>query len=399
MLPTDTNLENDYIIACKYIYTAAIGYTSPFCDFRPAFTKILDASHIQSVVAGYFSIFAIDDYGTIWARGNNVNGQLGVGDTDFRFNFEKVLPPAVVGSMCAEYQYYDYVSEKCEKAPSASIYFVNGVFNTEQGAFESARAIEIEYNFDLYEQYSTEQFNFELSYNYHYGYVNDLKELFWQKLKELQYDDELITYYFVSWMTDIVINVNLVTALIKESIDMYTMTNEEITATELDNLNTMNLQYIGDLQDGKRLILVAHSQGNMYANQSVSKLRADFPNVDHYIKMIGVVSPAATTNDPYITACDDSVINILRLSPYYSVLNCNINNEPSGEDFRDDMKHEFIRSYFDSRLLSRGLINFELNNILNQWEHPIITPQRINHVTSSSTTIGAFGAYRDRLWR
>jgi hypothetical protein len=144
-----------------------------------------------------------------------------------------------------------------------------------------------------------------------------------------------------------------------------------ITDSEQENLDTMIEEYVDDFVNKKRLILIAHSQGNMYANRSVRILRNTFPNyANKYLKMIGVASPSAVTDDPYITACDDRVIDGLRLSPYYSVLDCNINNIPHGEDFREYWHHEFILSYLDERLLSRGLIDFNLLTLVKQWEHP-----------------------------
>jgi hypothetical protein len=268
---------------------------------------------------------------------------------------------------CPDGQYYDEESGEC-KVKVTDVYFVNGVWNTEKAAMTGVGALEEAYTQYLKSQYGLERFEFKLSYNYHQNEWGDLKEVFWQKMKETEYDDDFIYGYFISLLAGTVNPISKILLIIQDSINLFAI-DADTEAFEQDNLNEMISDYTNDIANDKRLILIAHSQGNLYANQSIRILREQLPEWERYIKMIGVASPSAVTNDPYMTACDDFVIGKLREHSSYNVLNCNINNEPNGVDFRDWANHEFIRSYLDKRLSSRGLLDYEFYNILDQWEH------------------------------
>jgi hypothetical protein len=365
LLSVDIEALNNYVTACGYIWKAVIGYVPSFCDNKGAFSKVQNISNIKSVAAGDYTILALKEDGSLWAAGQNQYGQLGLGDNDFRYSFEMVGLPRL--SNCQDGYYYDEESEEC-KALSTVIYFVNGVWNTEDGAQEGKKALESVYGQYLADRYSLEKFEFKLSYNYHQSEWEDLKEVFWQKMKEAQYDDDFIYNQFVSLLRGAVNPIDKILLIIRDCINVFAI-DADTEAFEQNNLNEMISDYLNDIAEDKRLILIAHSQGNLYANQSVRILREQTPNWAQYIKMIGVASPSAVTNDPYITACDDYIIGKLRDHSHSNVLDCNIDNKPNGVDFRDWANHELIRSYLDKRLLSKGLIDYEFYDVLDRWEH------------------------------
>lgn len=127
-------------------------------------------------------------------------------------------------------------------------------------------------------------------------------------------------------------------------------------------------QYQSDLQEGNRVLLISHSQGNLFANQSVLSLMGEFGDS---IGLIGVASPAAIVpNDGvYFTAKDDVVINALR--PLFDVLPANVENDTGlFTDERDAVNHAFVESYFKSRLPSRTLIDNALYSYMETLQMP-----------------------------
>jgi hypothetical protein len=352
---------------CDYY---AHGYPVGFCDIKRTFDKVLNISGVKRVAAGDFYALTLDENGSLWASGVNPYGQLGFGDTEPRYGFAKVPLPLLV--ICPEGQYLDEITNTC-KLLATSIYFVNGVHNTEDDATSSKDELERTHGERLSKEYEQELFEFKLSYNYHYGDVADLQEMFWQKFKEKEYDEDFYANYFVAWLRALYVafvSDDALWLIAQEVIDAFSA-QPNILIAEQDNLNEMIGAYLDDIAEHKRLLLVAHSQGNLYANQSIRFLRDTFGEEgSKYIKMIGVASPAAVTSDPYITACDDVIINSLRLSPYYSVLACNINNKPQGEDFRNFISHSFVDDYLDMRLPSGEAIKSLIDNIVGQWDHP-----------------------------
>ena len=142
-----------------------------------------------------------------------------------------------------------------------------------------------------------------------------------------------------------------------------------LTATEDQHIG----YYKSALQNGKRVILVAHSQGNLFANATVQSIMNDqgFSRASPSIAVIGVASPAARNlgSNKHITAKDDGVIDLLRLITG-NVLPGNIDNDPGLFDFREWTNHSFKKSYFDDRLASRKEIDSQMSSLKDSLPFP-----------------------------
>jgi hypothetical protein len=68
-------------------------------------------------------------------------------------------------------------------------------------------------------------------------------------------------------------------------------------------------KYRSDLMEGKRVIVFAHSQGNLFANAAVENVIAENPEHASSIGIIGVATPADRVigGNVYFTAHDDRV--------------------------------------------------------------------------------------------
>ena len=141
-----------------------------------------------------------------------------------------------------------------------------------------------------------------------------------------------------------------------------------------------------DQRDGNRILLIAHSQGNLYANPIYESLSETYNNKEYAnpfyeslyqsanrVGLIGIASPATTqpAGSSYFTAHDDLVIDSVRRVA--GALPGNIDNPlymdkricsirwgtcyTVKEDLRDISKHKFMESYFRPGLPSRGAID------------------------------------------
>jgi hypothetical protein len=75
-------------------------------------------------------------------------------------------------------------------------------------------------------------------------------------------------------------------------------------------------QYKRYLAEGRKVVLVPHSQGNFYANTAVALLQtAPTPASASYISAVGIASPAnqLTRGSTYVTSSADMVMNAVRI--------------------------------------------------------------------------------------
>jgi hypothetical protein len=94
------------------------------------------------------------------------------------------------------------------------------------------------------------------------------------------------------------------------------------------------------VNDGDRVILVAHSQGNFYGNSAFALLGKEIKELSGHFQMISVATPANSVagNGSYTSLASDGVINFIRRSK--GALAANISNAPAGR-----WDHEFVRHY------------------------------------------------------
>lgn len=102
------------------------------------------------------------------------------------------------------------------------------------------------------------------------------------------------------------------------------------------------------LNKNKKALLVAHSQGNLYANQVINYLQSFYPAVAACVDVVGIASPATyvAKSGLYETRSDDVVINLARadypwggsiLPPTWTPASSTVTSDPS--------HHTFVASY------------------------------------------------------
>ena len=190
------------------------------------------------------------------------------------------------------------------------IYFGNGVWNTLKQAKENAKALEkqiiqreiIKNNPILKAKYG----KVKLQYNWGEGWDTDLVETFYQ-LKEA---GQLSKWEFFALMDELLTK----RAADITGDDIVTMRNKllaVITYNEQSNINEMlEKQYNESFQYSHRVLLVSHSQGNLFANRVYDNINPT--GYKTYFANVQVASPASSVHaakGKYINGWIDPIIN------------------------------------------------------------------------------------------
>lgn len=296
-------------------------------------------------------------------------------------------------------------AQSCQVADKTTqVYFGNGVNNTLAEARFSRNALVYAYlvKNDIRSNYPDEKFKFFLAYNYSRGFVKDILEVINQKVDETGglTATEILFLLKLSKKAALKAITSLSTAsggariivdVAARAVD--TASDEYIKRLEEDaeglsryyqesTTNDHIQKYTSDLNEGKKVIVVAHSQGNLFANAAVTEVINRNSDYVNSIGIVGVASPAGIVigSNQYITADDDRVIDALRIT--HTVLPSNIDNDPGFfDDPRDMLNHSFTTSYLaseltteytlgESTLSSRAIIDSMFSNLLSTLDYP-----------------------------
>jgi len=146
-------------------------------------------------------------------------------------------------------------------------------------------------------------------------------------------------------------------------------------------------KYRTDVKSRIRIIIISHSQGNLFSNKAVKIINK---SDSEYIDCIGTISVATPASElvsgKHVTAKDDYVIIGLKILDW-DILGTNCDNKPKDDDPRDLLNYGFISSYFRSSLSSRVDINKHFNNHIKYRQFP--TPILGNGAIKVALTWGA----------
>ncbi|WP_169307145.1 YfaP family protein [Ferrimonas sediminicola] len=267
------------------------------------------------------------------------------------------------------------------------VYFANGINTRYADAQIASDTLRSQYKRRLESQQENSSYQFFPAYNLSQGFTTDVIQVFQQKLHEdpdgsiayMVYDmlqaglsNDAIRQTVAIAVTD---GYLLAATLTDELLDQLADTMAQIAADALKDLVQVNDLHSGlyadALLNGKRVLIVAHSQGNLFTNTSVARVIEMLPDHSNSIGYFGVASPAARTVNGagYVTADDDRVIQLLRATE--TVLPANIDNDPGlFDDPRDFLNHGFLESYLDSRLKSRERIDDGIAKLADTLAYP-----------------------------
>ena len=293
----------------------------------------------------------------------------------------------------------DTEQSMCERGHITKVFFTNGITTTRAEARAYMDAIKSAYHGDLITRFPEETFEFRVAYNPTYGFQTDLREVSLQRSSGT-INLQLTKFELLSMMelsTDTLrqlrasaesvnnqrlMNIATVAIEAKEadtfggdlSIHYQELMGELNTAARDQLTETSQVlyqEYRRALMAGERVIVFAHSQGNLFANEAVARLHQENGAWAQSISIINVANPdARVLNGSFcVTADDDRVIELL--SSYEEVADCSIDNDPSVLPFdRDGLNHGFLSAYFAEGLASRSSIDGFMESLVAGLEFP-----------------------------
>lgn len=296
---------------------------------------------------------------------------------------------------------------------TTSIYFGNGI-NTSRAAAELSKlSIERSYKSDLQNQYPGQAFEFKLAYNQTFGFTADVTEVFLQtaSAENRELFAQLDSSQLYELMSASQARFNEVADRIQERfrdvvtgnvfIELLSIGNRDDLRQDIidgigaslasgefaarvlqaDTNETLTQLYRNDLDVGQRVLVMAHSQGNLFARDNINAVISSNPEYAPSIGSVGIATPAnmQPNGGPYLTANDDLVIDALRVQTAIDGID---NNEPAPANwdndpgvFNDpreflDLNHSFLSAYFLPALTSRGQIDTLFNNQIASLSFP-----------------------------
>jgi len=260
----------------------------------------------------------------------------------------------------------------CSGETGTVVTFGNGIMSEDRDdAGESRDKIRD----SLYATLAPEEFNkleFDLAYNESYGLMADLYESLKQRLGQ---DNVVVSFW--RWLGGReVIPDEVQEELLKMAtrFDFSTMVGEEDLANHL-------ALYRNSILEGKKVMVVAHSQGNLFANAAYEILyHGSDPIQSRSLGITAVGTPASFVggDGPYTTLVEDGVIAVISLATVTGVLPPlfpNITNILSGATTSDWRGHNFIEEYMAEGSRSVTKIISDTIMVMTGLEQPPQTVQ------------------------
>jgi hypothetical protein len=243
--------------------------------------------------------------------------------------------------------------------------------NTTYQADESAEKIRELLNFSHTNTYNT-------SYNANENWLTQLLQVYAQKKLDQQLEVQSEEYWY--WLRNMDEAPEWFRTVYTDSMDQFTESNVYNDPYLLEHVQN----YVRALYNGKRVVIVAHSQGNFYANNAYRRILNEYPQYRRNIGIVGVATPVSMVQGwnnynvsvPYglfyTTNASDVVINLVRAF-YPTTLPPNPSAGYSTTFF--SANHGFVDTYLDQNGPLRNRIRDQLLQTINLIEIPELAPE------------------------
>lgn len=222
---------------------------------------------------------------------------------------------------------YGEGGQQCQ--PETVVFFCNGVWNDAEDADESRRFLQDVLDIHISGTNLDGTITYKLAHNPSNGYLEDLLETFEQ---DLQTNYSLFWNYLAEW--------DIMPDFLQDKI--IAIANEVDAAVVSANPSVQEhiALYNQYLSEGKMVVLVAHSQGNLYGNIAYRGIAPQY--IDGF-GMVSVANPDSSVagGGPYTTIDEDFIIGSIPLA-----LLPNLDNFFGPLNWGDVWGgHSFIKSY------------------------------------------------------
>lgn len=245
------------------------------------------------------------------------------------------------------------------------VFYGNGIKSTKKNAGDSLELIKKRLQATMAPEDFT-SLEFSISYNETQGLPLDLLE---SAIQLLTGNTSRFWRFFMGlevmpdWFAD-------------KFIDLSASLDRSALATT-DSLKKHVAAYKTRIAEGKKIVLVAHSQGNLFGNQAYTMLSSREKQSFGMVSAANVDSSVLGSNSPYTTLTSDKIILALiaaQLNLPSSPLPPNTENLAVSEE--DPLSHLFIESYMVAGSNSGSQIVGDITAVLNSLAAPsrIVTP-------------------------
>lgn len=247
-------------------------------------------------------------------------------------------------------------------AANYSVIYINGIWTADAkpAALELQRALGATHN--------GQSVKVSIAYNKTHGKTSDLADVFRQKLNEYPgVAAELLIKALTSG-----IGSGLPEPLVEfiRSYNVGKIRDAGSVGYNDDDLRDIVGFIRGSITENQKILLVPHSQGNLYANSAYAALTSGADAIPSgSIKIFGIASPASNMagNSDYITSTNDLVINGLRAASGLSVLPANFTVSITTADLSG---HGMTEVYLNPNREGRAEIIARLKNALSSLLEP-----------------------------
>jgi hypothetical protein len=295
--------------------------------------------------------------------------------------------------------------------------FFNGVWNTELQAIDGRNALQAafrEASGRTDDTYNHEDVSYQLFYNHTGSTVGssglqDIAEVFEQRAKELDPSGDLLNnHFYLFWEP---FNGNsagysqYVGSASKPLLDFIQGFQNSVVSSSLTTLasifnyvtgtptntdySTQNTQLDALAAAGRKFVLVAHSQGNLFVNQAYDHI---MPAVGATrVKVVHIAPASPTLRGQYELANIDLVINGLRLATGFgTIADVNLTLVPSSSD---PSGHTLVGTYLDGTRPGRAQTELLLTNAFSALPASTcavsLTPNAVTPQLGDSVTFNA----------
>ena len=259
----------------------------------------------------------------------------------------------------------------CQSPTGTVVIFGNGIMSTQDDAITSRERLHDTLKATL----SSDEFNklsFDLAYNQSYGFTSDLYESLKQKLST---DNVAVSFW--RWLG----GREVVPVAVREELIKMATRFDFSTRVAPEDLNNHLALYHSSINAGKKVVVVAHSQGNFFANAAYERLHVGQDAItSRSFGIVSVANPAGFVGGggPYTTLVEDLVIEGITLvtpSGILPPLSPNVTNIGSSAVTSDWVGHNFILEYMAAGSRTVGPITQNVIAMNGSLEQPPQTVQ------------------------
>lgn len=277
----------------------------------------------------------------------------------------------------------------CVQEEFVVVGFFNGVWNTPKDAKDAAFLLGTRYG----QEYEGKKVYYEVFYN-HTGSeadsnsLQDIAEVFVQRATELDavFEDrydlawELLSAHEDNFWDKIegVLQgtaIGVVTAIqdlrssFKEKVVELT-TEVFLSPPTQQDYEAHNTRIATIASHGGKMVMIAHSQGNLFVNQAYD-YALTLDNMDpENIGVVHVAPASVVTNGPHILADLDFIINALRVQGIFTVPEFNVGIPLTHIENVDPSGHEFIKTYLRTSLDTSSAVDNAFWSEMNRTANP-----------------------------